>query len=133
MIDRFRPMTSLLPLFTMDDLENAFQWISTLRKKYSPNSDIWRLCRDWKHIKDVMLAQLNDGSYQFSLLDRYGFDDAIISLWSSQDMMALKKITQALGQRMAGHIPKSCYHVKGHGGLKKLSVIPIVQYLSTDT
>jgi RNA-directed DNA polymerase len=99
--------------------EAAFQWISTLRKKHSPNSDIWRLRRDWKHIKDGMLTQLNDGSYQFGLLDRLEFEDATISLWCSKDMIVLKLISLALGQQMEGHIPKSCYHVKGHGGLKK--------------
>jgi hypothetical protein len=112
-------LKSFSPLFTLDDLECAFQRIIDLRKDYSPNSDVWRLRRDWDHIKDVMLPQLNDGSYPFGLLDRYSFDDAIVSLWLSQDMIALKLVTQSLGQRMAGHIPHSCYHIKGHGGLKK--------------
>jgi len=107
------------PLFTRDDLESTFQWISNLRKKYSPSSDIWYLRRDWKHIKEALLDQLNDGSYQFSPLDRYEFNDATLSLWSSQDMIALKLITSALEQRMTEHIPKCCYHTRGHGGLKK--------------
>ncbi len=107
------------PLINLDDLESAFQWACTLRKEYSSNSNIWRLRRDWKSLKHEMLAQLNDRSYQFGLLDRYQFDDAIISLWYSQDMIALKLITQVLGQHMVDHIPKSCYHIKGHGGLKK--------------
>ena len=34
-------------------------------------------------------------------------------------MITLKLITQTLQQKMAGDIPQSCYHVKGHGGLKK--------------
>ncbi len=118
----------------MDDLENALQWILELRKKYSPNSDIWCLCRDWESIKDSLLAQLNDGSYLFNPLDRYEFSDAIISLWSSKDMVALKLITQALEQGMADRIPKSCYHVKGHGGLKKAvaqtyAALPDYQYV----
>lgn len=79
------------PLFILDDLENAFKWVCTLRKKYSSNSDVWRLRHDWGHIKNNMLVQLNDGSYQFGLLDRYEFDDAIISLWTSQDMIAFKQ------------------------------------------
>jgi RNA-directed DNA polymerase len=107
------------PLFSMDDLEKVFKWVSGLRKDYSPNSDIWRLRRDWGHIKDELLARLNDGSYTFDLLERYEFDDAIISLWSSKDMIALKLITSSLHQQMADHLPKSCYHIKGHGGLKK--------------
>jgi retron-type reverse transcriptase len=66
-----------------------------------------------------MLAQLNDGSYQFSPLERLEFEDGTLSLWTSQDMIALKLITQALEGRIGLAIPKSCYHVKGHGGLKK--------------
>lgn len=50
------------PLFTIDALESPFQWISDLRKKYSPNSDVWRLRRYWTEVKDAMLVQLNDGS-----------------------------------------------------------------------
>ena len=103
----------------MDDLETAFQWVSNLRKKYSPNNDIWNLRRDWENIKESLLAQFNDGSYVFCPLERYEFEDQTISLWSSRDMVALKLISQALGQRMAKYIPKSCCHVKNHGGLKK--------------
>src|SRR3990167_2370150 len=102
----------------MDDLETAFQWISNLRKKYSPNNDIWNLQRDWENIKESLLAQFNDGSYQFSSLERLEFKDGILSLWTSQDTIALKLITQALEGRIRYAIPKSCYHVKDHGGLK---------------
>jgi RNA-directed DNA polymerase len=107
------------PLFTLEDLEKAFQWICDLRQRYSANSDIWRLRRDWYTIKHRLLSELNDGTYQFSPLERYEFDDAIVSLWSSQDMIVLKLINQALQQQMINDLPKSCYHVKGHGGLKK--------------
>ena len=116
---QFQTTTSLPPLFTLDDLEQSFVWIVELRKEYSSNSDIWPLRRDWVHIKNNLLIKLNDGSYRFGLLDRYEFDDGILSLWPSQDMIALKLITQALQLQMGEHIPKSCYHVKNHGGLKK--------------
>ena len=81
-----------------------------------------------------MLAQLNDGSYQFNPLDRYEFNDAALSLWCSKDIIGLKLISQSLGHRMANHIPKSCYHVKGHGGLKKAvhdthAALPQYQYI----
>lgn len=66
-----------------------------------------------------MLEQLNDGSYQFSALDRYEFEDGVVSLWSSQDMVVLKLIAHALQSHIGNSMPKSCYHVKGHGGLKK--------------
>ena len=102
----------------MDDLETAFQWISNLRKNYSPNNDIWNLRRDWENIKESLLAHFNDGSYHFSSLERLEFKDGTLSLWTSQDMIALKLITQALERRIRFAIPKSCYHVKDHGGLK---------------
>ncbi len=35
-------------------------------------------------------------------------------------MIALKLITQTLGQMMTDHILQTCYHVKNHGGLKKV-------------
>lgn len=106
------------PLFSMDPIEQAFIWIKHIRKDYSPNADIWRLREQWEHRKDHLLVQINDGSYMFDLLERYEFDDATISLRSSEDMIVLKLIAQALALRMPD-IPKSCYHIKGHGGLKK--------------
>jgi len=110
---------SSAPLFCLDDLETAFAWIVDIREDYSANSDIWRVRRDWEEIKYSFLAELNNGSYEFGVLDRYEIDGALISLWSSQDMIALKLITLALQDRMQKHLPTTCYHVKGHGGLKK--------------
>jgi hypothetical protein len=41
-----------------------------------------------------------------------------ISLCGALDMLALKLIALTLAQLMADHLPKTCYHVKGSGGLK---------------
>ncbi len=119
MQDQLATTSTPPPLFSIDELEQAFKWIKSLRKDYSPNSDIWRLSRDWPQLKDKLLAQLNDGSYTFDLIDRFEFDDATISLWSSQDMIVLKLVSKALSKRISNHMPKSCYHVKDHGGLKR--------------
>lgn len=117
------PLQASAPLFTLEDLEEAYKWIFQIRKNYSPHSDIWRLRRNWEETKLTLLNSLNEGSYQFSLLDRYEFDDGgVISLWSSEDMISLKLISQALGARMKDVISPSCYHVQGHGGLKKAVV-----------
>ena len=66
-----------------------------------------------------MRDQLNLGTYCFSVIDRYVFQDTTLSLWTSKDMIALKLIAQALECYIADHIPKTCYHLKGNGGLKK--------------
>jgi RNA-directed DNA polymerase len=112
-------MTGFPSLITINDLEAAFLGICELRKDYFPNSDIWFLRRDWHHIKDEMLFQINTGTYQFSPLNRYEFDDETLSLWTSQDRMVLKLIAHVMHQEMADHLPNYCYHLKGHGGLKK--------------
>lgn len=111
-------------LFTLEDLDAAKEWLFLKRKNYSPNSDIWDLSRHWSLIKSRMLDQLNNGSYLFNSLDRYDKEDGhIISLWSSYDMIALKLLAQRLGTCMASSLSSSCYHVKGHGGLKRLTIL----------
>ena len=45
------------------------------------------------------------------------------------EMIALKLIAQALEFHIADHVPKTCYHLKGHGGLKK-AVQPTQKTLS---
>jgi RNA-directed DNA polymerase len=112
-------LTTDQSLFTVEDLDSAKDWLFQKRKDYSPNSDIWTLCHHWKTIRLELLNQLNDGSYQFSSLDRYEMEEGhIISLWSSHDMIVLKLLTQVLGKKLSCEIQTSCYHVKDHGGLK---------------
>ncbi len=110
----------ITPLCTIEELDEAYVWVCELRIDYSPNSDIWHLRRHWETLKSKILNQLNDGSYTFSPLTIYTFkDNVVISLGGSEDMIALKIITNTLSRHMGDHIPASCYHVKGHGGLKK--------------
>ena len=103
----------------MDMLDEAYVWICKRRIDYSEHNDIWDLRRNWDTLKKDILAQLNDGSYRFSPLQRFDFPDEIISMWTSRDMIALKVITRVLHGFMKNHLPKSCTHVKGHGGLKQ--------------
>jgi RNA-directed DNA polymerase len=122
------------PLFTLEELDEAMKWLRHIRKDYSPHNDIWDLTRKWNTIKHDLLKQLNNGSYQFDSIERLEFNDATISLWCSKDMIALKLIAQALGRKMGQHIPKSCYHIKGHGGLKQAvqkthEALPQYQYV----
>ncbi len=107
------------PICSPEDLEVVYAWVCELRKDYSEHSDIWDLRRHWGTVKQSLFGELNMGTYEFSPLRIYEFDDAVVSVWSSKDMMALKIIANALFDHMRPHLPKSCYHVKGHGGLKR--------------
>ena len=102
-----------------EDLTTAYQCICDLRADYSPNNDIWDLRRHWGTLRVTLFEDINAGTYQFSVLDIYEFEDALISLWSGLDMIALKIITNALFAHFTAHLPPTCYHVKDRGGLKK--------------
>lgn len=106
-----------MPLVSLFDLESVYAWCCTLRQNYSHNNDIWDLRRHWDTIKHTFLTQMNAGTYVFNALDVYVHEDVSIYLWSSLDMMALKLISNALSSTIS--IPKTCYHTKGNGGLKK--------------
>jgi len=100
-------------------IDEAYTWICKQRIDYSENNDIWDMRRNWNILKHDILNQLNDGSYMFSPLQRFDFPDEIVSMWSSRDMIVLKLITGVLHGVMKDHLPQSCCHVKGHGGIKK--------------
>ena len=104
---------------SLEELDVAYSWVCKLRLEYSPHNDIWNLRRHWETLKENLLMDINSGTYQFSTIDVYEIDDALISLWSSQDMIVLKLITNALFCHVSPHLPPTCYHVKGRGGLKK--------------
>ena len=53
------------PLFTIDELEDAYLWVCDIRKDYSPNSDIWELRRNWANIKDSFLGLIKKRSEMF--------------------------------------------------------------------
>jgi hypothetical protein len=40
------------------------------------------------------------------------------ALWSEPSRRRLRRETQAISQSLAPHIPRSCTHVRGHGGVK---------------
>jgi hypothetical protein len=41
-----------------------------------------------------------------------------MALWSEPSRLRLKRETQAIAQSLAAQIPRSCTHVRGHGGVK---------------
>jgi len=100
------------------ECEMAYQWLFQQRKHYPANADIWSFRRDWEVNKAQLLDSLNAGHYVFSPLKHiYKHDGQVINLWSSQDALVLKVLSQLLLTEL--DLPKSCMHVKGHGGLKQ--------------
>ncbi len=106
-------------LFSSQLFDEYLPWLFEKRKNHSPNSDIWHFRFHMNSLKDTFLNELNEGSYTFSPLQRYEFEDETVSMWSAQDLMALKLITDRLQNLLKYVLSPGCYHLKGHGGLKK--------------
>ena len=73
-----------------ENLTTAYQWICELRVDYSPNNDIWDLRRHWGTLRVTLFEEINAGTYEFSSIDVYAYDDALISLWSSRVNSGIK-------------------------------------------
>ena len=75
----------------------------------------------WQHYREKLLKQCRHHRYSFSPLQQYRFEDETLSVISSEDSLVLKVISQQLTSvlKKTKAVSPRCYHVKGHGGLKK--------------
>ena len=48
----------------------------------------------------------------------WSLDGRKMALWSEPSRRRLRRETQAISQVLVPHIPRSCTHVRGHGGVK---------------
>ena len=115
-------MSSLTPLqllpITQHELESAYQWLIQQRIHFPANADIWFFIRDWEGNKEALLLDICRGDYNFSPLKRiYKQDGEVINVWSSQDALAMKVLSELASNEF--ELSSACMHVKGHGGLKQ--------------
>jgi hypothetical protein len=98
---------------------DAFQWLSKQRKKHPPSSDIWNFRRSWNDQIDTILTMFAKGMYQFDIQKKLKLIcGETIALWSSQDALIIKVLTGIIQEKLKTSLLKTCYHLKGHGGLK---------------
>ncbi len=65
---QFSPVTILAQLASDEVLDSAYEWLCRRRRDYSANSDVWSFRRCWPREKAQIKAELQSGSYRFSLL-----------------------------------------------------------------
>jgi len=100
-----------------DVLDTAYDWLCRRRHNYPSDADVWDLRFRWREAKKTVQADLLNGVYRFSPLNRVtNRDGESLTLWSAKDALVLKAITIVLER----HLPlsKNCTHVRGHGGGK---------------
>jgi hypothetical protein len=98
---------------------NAYQWLCKSRKNHPPDSDIWELKRKWPSQSETIIQSVRAGTYQFDVQTKITLScGETIALWSSQDALIIKVLTGIIQEKLSPFLIKTCYHLKGHGGLK---------------
>ncbi len=98
----------------------SYHWLKKSRKYQPSSSDIWAFRRMWDTKSANIIKSFLTGSYQFGLQKKIHLSSGeTIALWSSPDALVLKILTFLLQEFLKPYLSKECYHVKGHGGLKK--------------
>ncbi len=97
----------------------SYDWLCRARRKHPPSSDIWHLRPKWEQVRRPMEKAFEQGDYHFGLQSKITLASGdTIALWSSQDSLVIKVLTWIIQQILEPALSKTCYHLKGHGGLK---------------
>jgi len=98
---------------------DACQWLCKSRKNHPPDSDIWSLKRTWNNQAEIIMDSFRIGTYQFDIQTKIALScGETIALWSSKDALIIKVLTGIIQEKLKPFLLKTCYHLKGHGGLK---------------
>lgn len=105
-------------MFTEGMLNDAMKWRCQQRKRFPPDADIWHLRFHWNTIRPQLLVSLNAGTYRLSPMQLIRkANGETIALWSSQDALVIRCLTQLLTPIFPAH--PQCEHLRGHGGGKQ--------------
>ncbi len=97
----------------------AYTWLKKSRKHYPSSSDIWDFRREWEACSEELIRSFLLGSYRLDVQKKITLSTGeTIALWSSRDALVLKVLTVFLQKWLNPILSKTCYHLKGHGGLK---------------
>ena len=65
------------------------------------------------------MESFRTGAYRFDVQTKITLScGETIALWSSRDALIIKVLTAILQEKLKPFLLRSCYHLKGHGGLK---------------
>lgn len=109
-----KPFSNLPQLFS-----DAYQWLCRSRKNHPPDSDIWSLKRTWHNQAEAIMESFRTGKHQFDVQTKIILScGETIALWSSKDALIIKVLTYIIQEKLKPFLLKTCYHLKGHRGLK---------------
>ncbi len=101
-------------------LDRAYDWLCRSRKKHPTSSDIWHLRPKWQQLREPIAEAFQRGTYRFDVQSKITLGSGeTIAMWSSPDALVLKVLTWIVQEILKPALSKACYHLKGHGGLKR--------------
>ena len=115
--------------------KDALQWLSKHRKKHPPSSDIWNFRPSWNDQIYTIRIMFARGRCQFDVQKKLTLIcGETIDLWSSKDALIIKVLTGIIKKKLKPFLPRTCYHLKGHGGLKGavrdvIKELPIISWI----
>jgi len=75
--------------------------------------------RTWYRQAEALIESFRSGTYRFDVQAKITLSCGdTIALWSSQDALIIKVVTAIIQDKLKPFLLKTCYHLKGHGGLK---------------
>jgi RNA-directed DNA polymerase len=99
---------------------SSYHWLKKSRKRFPSSSDIWDFRQIWNKSSANLIESFLRGSYRLDAQKKiYRSGAGTVVLWSSPDALVLKVLTYLIQQILKPFLSISCYHPKGHGGLKK--------------
>ncbi len=98
---------------------DAYRWLCLKRSKHPVSSDVWDFRRNWNKIKEVVIEDFAKGRYRLSVQKKIRLScGETIALWLSIDALVIKVLTRIIQEKLKPFLSKTCYHLKGNGGLK---------------
>jgi RNA-directed DNA polymerase len=98
---------------------NAYKWLLLKMSHHHSSSDVWDFRRNWNEIKESVIKDFAKGSYILSVQKKIRLSEGeIIALWAPCDALVIKVLTLIIQETLNPFLLKSCYHLKGNGGLK---------------
>jgi hypothetical protein len=75
--------------------------------------------RAWQSQAEATMESFRSGKYRFDVQTKIRLScGETIALWSSKDALIIKVLTAILQEKLKPFLLRTCYHLKGHGGLK---------------
>ena len=111
-------------LITIDqviqEIDNAYHYIYSKRKKRGHNDDIWHLVFHWDKLKPEIINSLKQDNYRLSPMQHIPIEGAgQVGIWNAQDAIVLKALAIVMTPVIKQNFDlKNVTHLKGHGGLK---------------